>query len=123
MSKRPARIIKDRRPITFDVTSTQYVDGEAVQVSFTATCQYLTKSQLDEVLKRATDGAVTERELLDENVLSIGGIEGDDGSPGFHAAAKAYVLDDLAMSASLQKAWLQALNGAPEKNSAPSRRS
>lgn len=123
MSKRPARIITDRRPITFPVTSTQYIDGQAVEVSFTATCEYLTKTQLDAVLKRVVDGEATDRDILEQHVISVGGFEGDDGTPEWRAAAKAFVLDDLALSGSLQQAWLRALNGAPEKNSGPSRRS
>lgn len=123
MSKRPARIITDRRPITFPVTSTQYIDGQAVEVSFTATCEYLTKSQLDAVLKRVVDGEATDRDILEQHVISVGGFEGDDGTPAWSHAAKVFVLDDLALSGSLQQAWLRALNGAPEKNSGPSRRS
>lgn len=119
-NQRNAKIITDRRPIKVEVRALQYIDGEECTVRFAVFCSYLTREQFAALLKQTNAGTLTDLEALKTHVLSVSGFDGDDGTPEFAAAAKAYVLDDLALSNAVQTSWVRALNAQPAKNADPS---
>ena len=85
--------------------------------SFIAEFRSLSRSQLSDLRESVSSDA----DIVDHVLVDVEGVGDADGEPMAFELVKAAILDDIALSAAVVRAYLTAVAGAPEKNARPSR--
>lgn len=108
--------LKLKKITTFNRTvEVKLADGS--EGSFKAEFKYLSRAQLDELLGEGMPDA----EFVDRVLVGVVGILDSDNQPASLETAKEAIKADIALTTATVRTFLDALGGAPAKNSPTSR--